>query len=225
MADNELKSTNIGTSGTTRGVLTLDRGASTNTPGCIVLEARSGTEYYFWASDNGTIRWHTSLPTADTDGFPVTANSTAQMAQLDNASPSVHTITDADTWYPFLGFEASHTHQSGPRLAVTVGADDYIEVSATGAGTYRFTIEVAVDPATGTNLNIQAGMGINGSDPTEFTATGYRKVSAGAPGFFGRSFIADLANSAKVRLYIKNVTSTADLNIYYAGMVIEYLGD
>lgn len=60
-----------GVSGTTRGQYIAYRGTSTNSPGVLVLEARSGTEYYFWVTDAGQLRRHTALPTADTDGSAV----------------------------------------------------------------------------------------------------------------------------------------------------------
>lgn len=60
-----------GVAGTTRGVLEALRGASTNTPGVLKLVSKGGTAYYFFVTDAGVFRVHTSLPTADTDGSAV----------------------------------------------------------------------------------------------------------------------------------------------------------
>jgi hypothetical protein len=60
-----------GVTGTTRGTVTAYRGTSTNTPGTFVSEATDGDEFYAWASDDGIWRSHSSLPTANTDGYPI----------------------------------------------------------------------------------------------------------------------------------------------------------
>lgn len=61
----------VGVSGTTRGVMYATRGTSTNTPGVLRLQSKGGTDYYLWVTDAGQLRYHTSLPTADTDGSAV----------------------------------------------------------------------------------------------------------------------------------------------------------
>jgi hypothetical protein len=57
-----------GVAATTRGVFTARRGTGTDKPGCLSVISRSGTQYWIWAEDDGTLRIHNALPTADSDG-------------------------------------------------------------------------------------------------------------------------------------------------------------
>ena len=60
-----------GVAATTRGVFTARRGTDTDKPGCVSLISKGGTQYWIWAEDDGTLRIHNALPTADTDGSMV----------------------------------------------------------------------------------------------------------------------------------------------------------
>jgi hypothetical protein len=84
-----------GVTGTTRGTVTAYRGTSTNTPGTFIGEATDGDEFYAWATADGVWRSHSSLPTADTDGYPVgmrltwSAQDTSTGTTLDMAGQSL----------------------------------------------------------------------------------------------------------------------------------------
>jgi len=64
----------IGTANASRGALTLNNGSGTTTPGYIALKSLSGTATgYLWVAADGKLRIHTAVPTADTDGVVVGA--------------------------------------------------------------------------------------------------------------------------------------------------------
>lgn len=73
---------------TVRGQFESRRGTSTNTPGTLMLESRSGTSYYFWATDAGALRHHTSLPTADTDGANVPSATKSFILTVAGGTPA-----------------------------------------------------------------------------------------------------------------------------------------
>lgn len=50
-----------------RGVVSLTRGTGTNQPAYVLLTSKGGTAYYFFVTDAGVLRVHTSAPAADTD--------------------------------------------------------------------------------------------------------------------------------------------------------------
>jgi hypothetical protein len=60
-----------GVAATTRGIFSARSGSGGAAPGCLLLMSKNGTAYYFWPTDAGELRRHTSLPTADTDGSAV----------------------------------------------------------------------------------------------------------------------------------------------------------
>lgn len=56
---------------TTRGLLTLWDGSGGNAPGCIKIASSNGTLWYLFVEDGGTLKVHSALPTANTDGAVV----------------------------------------------------------------------------------------------------------------------------------------------------------
>jgi hypothetical protein len=60
-----------GVSGATRGVLKAFHGAGGNTPGYVLLYSPNGTPWYVFAEDDGTLKIHNAVPTANTDGTVV----------------------------------------------------------------------------------------------------------------------------------------------------------
>ena len=58
----------LGADGSARGTLSLWDGAGGNTPGYIVLYSPDGTANYIFCEDDGTLKRHTSAPTANGDG-------------------------------------------------------------------------------------------------------------------------------------------------------------
>ena len=76
-----------GRSGVTRGFITLHNGASGTTPAYLKVESSDGTYQYVFADDDGGFRYHTAIPTADTDG-------TAFVLSTDSVDPN-H-MADAD---------------------------------------------------------------------------------------------------------------------------------
>lgn len=65
----------VGDTGTTRGIVSAWNGAST-TPGTLELESSNGTIYRYFAQNDGTLRFHTVLPTSDSDGTAVDGGTT-----------------------------------------------------------------------------------------------------------------------------------------------------
>ena len=63
----------IGADGVTRGVVTLWDGAGGNTPGAIKIASPNGTVWYLFIEDDGTVKVHNALPTANADGSEVGA--------------------------------------------------------------------------------------------------------------------------------------------------------
>ncbi len=61
----------VGENTTTRGVLQLWDGAGGNTPGYLVLYSRNGTANYIFCEDDGTLKRHTSVPAANSDGSEI----------------------------------------------------------------------------------------------------------------------------------------------------------
>lgn len=62
-----------GTDGANRGVYTAWDGAGGNAPGCVKLCSPNGTAWYVFVEDDGTLKVHSALPTANTDGSVVGA--------------------------------------------------------------------------------------------------------------------------------------------------------
>lgn len=61
----------IGTNSTYQGVLKLWDGGGGNTPGYLVLYSPNGTANYIFCEDDGTLKRHTSAPTANSDGSEI----------------------------------------------------------------------------------------------------------------------------------------------------------
>ena len=61
----------IGLNSSSQGSLTLWDGAGGNTPGYIVLYSPNGTANYIFCEDDGTLKRHTSIPTANGDGSEI----------------------------------------------------------------------------------------------------------------------------------------------------------
>ena len=60
-----------GSDGGMRGTLTLWDGSGGNAPGCIRLASPNGTSWYLFVEDDGTVKIHSALPTANGDGIVV----------------------------------------------------------------------------------------------------------------------------------------------------------
>jgi hypothetical protein len=60
-----------GVNSTTRGTLSLWDGGSGNTPGYLVLYSPNGTANYIFCEDDGTLKRHTSAPSANGDGSEI----------------------------------------------------------------------------------------------------------------------------------------------------------
>ena len=61
----------IGSNSTVQGTLSLWDGAGGNTPGYMVLYSPNGTANYIFCEDDGTLKRHTSAPTANSDGSEI----------------------------------------------------------------------------------------------------------------------------------------------------------
>ncbi len=58
---------------TTRGVITAWDGSGGAAPGCIKIASPNGTVWYLFVEDDGTVKVHNALPTANTNGTVVGA--------------------------------------------------------------------------------------------------------------------------------------------------------
>ena len=59
------------TSNNKQGTLRLWDGPGGNTPGYLVLHSPNGTANYIFCEDDGTLKRHTSAPTANSDGSEI----------------------------------------------------------------------------------------------------------------------------------------------------------
>jgi hypothetical protein len=66
---------NVGVAGSTRGVLTLTRGAGGIAPSCIKMQSVGGSMWYLFVEDDGTLKVHTALPTSNANGAEVGSQS------------------------------------------------------------------------------------------------------------------------------------------------------
>lgn len=60
-----------GTDGGTRGVVTAWDGSGGSAPGCLKIASPNGTVWYLFVEDDGTLKVHNALPTANADGSVV----------------------------------------------------------------------------------------------------------------------------------------------------------
>lgn len=67
--------TDLGVNSTTQGKLVIWDGSGGNTPAYIQLHSPNGTAHYLFFEDDGTLKQHTSAPTANSDGNVVGSQS------------------------------------------------------------------------------------------------------------------------------------------------------
>src|SRR5690606_5013237 len=60
-----------GVVGTTRGYIACHHGSDGNKPGYVTLYSPNGTGWYLFAEDDGTLKIHNDVPTANSDGTVV----------------------------------------------------------------------------------------------------------------------------------------------------------
>ncbi|MBN2310870.1 MAG: hypothetical protein JXR94_17985 [Candidatus Hydrogenedentes bacterium] len=70
----------LGTDTSARGVLTCWDGAGGAAPGCVRLCSPDGSPWFLFAADDGAVRVHNALPTANSDGSLVGPSCTADLA-------------------------------------------------------------------------------------------------------------------------------------------------
>ena len=61
----------VGANSATQGTISLWDGAGGNTPGYMILYSPNGTANYIFCEDDGTLKRHTSAPTANADGSEI----------------------------------------------------------------------------------------------------------------------------------------------------------
>ena len=61
----------VGQNSSVQGTLTLWDGSGGNTPGYLILYSPNGTANYIFCEDDGTLKRHTSAPTANSDGSEI----------------------------------------------------------------------------------------------------------------------------------------------------------
>lgn len=135
-----------GVAAAVRGVLELHNGTSTNTPGYIKITAGDGTVWYLWASAAGAWRFHTSAPTADTDGTDaLDVQDTLDVAGAVTLGSTLDVTGDITTDANVGG----------------VNADFSGTLDADGAATLGSTLDVTGDVTAGANVdatgNVTAG--------------------------------------------------------------------
>jgi len=60
-----------GADGVTNGTITLWDGSGGNTPGYVKCHSANGTAWYLFVEDDGTVKVHNAVPTANCDGSEV----------------------------------------------------------------------------------------------------------------------------------------------------------
>jgi len=106
-----------GADGSERGILTTWDGSGGNTPGTWLTHSPDGTAYYLFVTDTGGLRYHTSLPTSNSDGTAVAGSMTS--FDLDGDSGTTQTISDGNT----LDVDG------GSGVATVAGATDKITIA------------------------------------------------------------------------------------------------
>lgn len=214
----------VGVTGTTRGVVSVTRGAGGDKPGAVLFEALDGTPWYFWVAADGDLRFHSSLPTADTDGQSVHSNDAASMGFLDDTTPVSITNPGIGAWEEFNGMEAGHSVQFGTKAVVAVGANDTITLSATGSGTYGFHLTGTADVATVSD-NIAMGISVNNAAPADNARSGQLNVTAGDPGSLSQSGMIVLSDNDMLKVEFVNITNaTRNIRVSACTLFVWHIG-
>lgn len=145
-----------GVAATVRGILELHNGTSTNTPGYLKVTAGDGTVWYLWATAAGAWRFHTSAPTADTDGTDaLDIQDTLDVAGAVTLGSTLDVTGDITTSADVAGVNADFTGTLNADGAATLGST----LDVTGAATVGGTLEVTGN-VTGDGT-VTAGTGIS----------------------------------------------------------------
>jgi len=156
-----------GVAGEVRGVLELHNGTSTNTPGYIKITAGDGTVWYLWATAAGAWRFHTSAPTADTDGTDaLDIQDTLDVAGAVTFDSTLDVTGDITTSADVAGVNVDFTGTLNADGAATLGATLDVTGNSTVGGTLDVTGNLTTDAAltvgtgiTSTTGNIEADAG------------------------------------------------------------------
>jgi hypothetical protein len=73
-----------GADGSTRGAIALWDGSGGNQPGYVKIASPNGTVWYLFAADDGTLRYHTGIPAATTDGVAVGSSASIDQEQVED---------------------------------------------------------------------------------------------------------------------------------------------
>ena len=126
-----------GTAGTTRGTVTICRGAGTTTPGVLELVSPNGTTHYFFAEDDGTLKVADALPSSNSNGMEVGEQftSTATTFTANDTSPSVsnvgHVFKIPGTWTTGNNITMFDDGIAGQQIVVIGGDADCAVVDGT----------------------------------------------------------------------------------------------
>jgi len=125
-----------GTAGTTRGTVTICRGAGTTTPGVLKLVSPNGTTHYFFAEDDGTLKVHNALPSSNSNGIEVGSqfSSTITTFTADDTSPSVSAgllFRVPGTWTAGNNITMFDDGIAGQQIVVIGGDADCVVVDGT----------------------------------------------------------------------------------------------
>ena len=163
-----------GANSTTRGVVTTWDGAGTAAPGVWHTASTDGTEQWFFASNGGGLRVHTSLPTANTDGTPIGEKDQAysSMSHIEGISNKWAVTATDDTWVP-VDFNLTNAvigHEDSSANAVASLVNSEITIGATGAGSYRTMVSFSGTGGVATNEDYWLGCAITFATPIDIAS-------------------------------------------------------
>ena len=85
----------FGRSGYIQGIINNYRGTGTTEPGYYYSESCDGTGVYIWPDNDGGLRSHTAVPTADTDGLPLVYVDEDAIVDVNNITADLVTLADS----------------------------------------------------------------------------------------------------------------------------------
>jgi hypothetical protein len=158
-----------------RGILTTWDGSS-NAPGTWRSASTNGTQYYFFVANDGALRVHTSLPTADTDGSPVgTAPAFGGINyHIADVASTTLTISTQSTWTKFVGFNTTggnlQTFDSFGHVTGSL-ANSELTIGTGGEGAYQGMMTFSGGLASGVNQDCKYGIAVDHASPVSITSS------------------------------------------------------
>ena len=158
-----------------RGILTTWDGSS-NAPGTWHSASTDGSQYYFFVANDGELRVHTSLPTADTDGSPVGTSPAfgGINYHIADVASTTLTISTQSTWTKFVGFNTTggnlQTFDSFGHVTGSL-ANSELTIGTGGEGAYQGMMTFSGGLASGVNQDCKYGIAVDHASPVSITSS------------------------------------------------------